>query len=168
MTADNKPTDKMGSAYNTMLGRVQEGLSDAAKTSSEALSSAREKAVELGELTREEAAKLSSYLERDIQDAASFISQTGQDFKDWFAFDWHLIERRVFDALASVADRTSIQLGELAERARAASTINAGEVVGPGTLVCDKCGAEMHFMHSHAVPPCPQCHATQFRRWSKS
>lgn len=160
------PVDRMVEAYESMLQRVHELFRDEEGNNSlaEALAEAREKAVELGELTREEAEKLSVYVQRDIQDAAEYIVDTGQELRDWFLFDWKLIEDRMFKMLAGVADQTSLQLKELARQAREASLYHTGEVTGPGTLVCVGCGKEIHFKKTGRIPPCSACSGTSFNR----
>ena len=168
MTDDKKrdPVDRMVEAYESMLERVHELFTDedGKNTLVEALAEAREKAVGLGELTREEADKLSDYVQRDIQDAAEYIAETGQEFRDWFVFDWKLIEDRIFRMVAGVADQTSLQLKELARQAREASLYHTGEVTGPGTLLCTACGKEIHFRKTGRIPPCPGCSGTSFSR----
>jgi len=161
---NNDPVEKMVAAYETMFKRVNEMSDKATPVLQKSLDQAREMAIELGELTREEAEKVSKYVERDIKDAASFIVETGQDFRDWFSFDVQLIEAKFYDMFASVADQTSLELKALAERARRASLFHTGEVTGPATLVCTKCGEALHFKKTGRVPPCPKCHATEFKR----
>ncbi len=151
MSSDNNkdPLDRMVIAYENMLERVDELL---------------EKAVELNEPTREEAEKIASYVERDLHDAAGFLHKTGEEFRDWFRFDMELIENRLLDMFAKVADKTSLELGRFAEQARDASLYHTGEITGPGTLVCSECGKEMHFHKTGHIPPCAGCRGTRFAR----
>ena len=170
-THDNRdPVERMVDAYEQMLERVNQVLEKAEKSTlpnlRKALDQAREKAVALNELTREEAERLSDYLERDMKDAARYLSETGAEFRDWWRFDVQLIEQRLMDIFANVADRTRLELDGLAERAREASLYHAGEITGPGTLVCDSCGKELHFHKAGHIPPCPKCRATKYRRES--
>lgn len=160
----NDPVEKMVAAYETMLERVNQFSDKAGPVLKEGIDQARETAVELGELSREEAEKIAAYLERDMKDAAEFIVETGQDFKDWFKFDVQLIEAKLFDMFASVADQTSVELRELAERAKRASRLKTGEITGPGTLECVECGEQLHFDKPGHIPPCPKCRATEYKR----
>jgi predicted RNA-binding Zn-ribbon protein involved in translation (DUF1610 family) len=41
---------------------------------------------------------------------------------------------------------------------------NAGEVTGPGTLVCASCGAITRFHATGYIPNCPNCDHTVFHR----
>ncbi len=161
-------TDKLVQAYERMLKQTHETIEKAQKESvpkfREMLEKARDNMVELGELTREEGQKVSDYIKRDIEDAANYIAETGQDMRDWWRFDLQLIERRMMDVFTQVADQTSLQLAQWAENARQMSLYQAGEVTGPGTLICDRCGAETHFVKAGRIPPCADCGSTSFRR----
>lgn len=162
--------DRLVAAYEAMLERVHEAADGVEKKTvpwlREALSGAREKAVELGELTREEADKVSGYVERDLHEAASFIADTGQELRDWLSFDWQLMQNRMLEMFAGMADQTSQALKGFAEQARQASLYHTGEITAPGVLQCTKCGEELHFKKTGHIPPCPQCSATTFQRKS--
>lgn len=164
----NDAVERLVSAYEAMLEHVHNVVETAEKKTvpllRETLQDAREKAVELGELTREEAEKVSQYVERDMHDAAEFIAETGQEFRDWFQFDWQVINQRLMEMFAGVADQTSLAFRDLAERARQASLYHSEEITGPGSLTCTRCGEVMHFSHVSRIPPCPGCHGTEFNR----
>lgn len=174
MSEKGKPdvVDTLVAAYERMLKRVHDAIELAEKetipTFRELLHRTRDNMVELGELTREEAHKVAEYLERDIEDAASYIAETGEDLKSWWRFDLDLMEQRLLDVFSRVADQTSVQLRNLAEQARWANLYHRGEVTGPGTLICDSCGAEMHMPRTGRIPPCPKCDAADSRRISES
>jgi hypothetical protein len=162
------PVDRMVAAYEVMLERIHEAADTAEKKGvpwlREALAGAREKAVELEELTREEADKVSRYVERDLRDAANFLADTGQEFRDWVSFDWRLVQNRMLDMFAGMADQTSQALRGFAEQAREASLYHTGEITAPGVLECTACGEELHFAKTGHIPPCPKCNATRFQR----
>ena len=137
--------DPLIGAYEEMLKRTREGIQEAQESTPKLqhmLESVRDNMVELGELTRAEAQKISAYIARDIE----------------------LIEQRMLDAFTSVADLTSLELGQWAERARRATLYQAGQITGPGTLVCDQCGAEIHFTRTGRIPACADCGGLAFRR----
>jgi hypothetical protein len=168
MTSEEKGAlDHLVAAYEKMLERVHETVERAESqvpALKQNLDQAREKAVELGELTREEAEKVASYIERDIHDAAAYIVDTGQQLREWWDFDLKQMEERALELFAGVADQTSLQLRAMSESLRRAQLYHTGEVTGPGTLVCTGCGKAMHFKKPGHIPPCPGCHATEFRR----
>ncbi|MCP4126955.1 MAG: zinc ribbon-containing protein, partial [Gammaproteobacteria bacterium] len=90
--------------------------------------------------------------------------ETGEEFRNWFSFDLELIENRLLEMFANVADRTRVELDALAERAREAAFYHTGEITGPGTLICTECGKALHFHKAGHIPPCSKCHATSFKR----
>jgi len=170
--AERDPIDRLVAAYEKMLERVHDGWSRSGQDSAyglrNALRHAREKAVELEELTREEAEKISTYLERDVRDAARYLSDTGETLKGWWRLDLKLIEERLTDLFAAVADRTSLELKALADQAERLETYHTGEVASPGRLKCSNCGKDMHFHKTGRIPPCPACRGTEFRRPNSS
>ena len=168
-------TDRLVDAYDRLLKQTKEAIDDAQEATPklrDLLEKARDNMVALGELTREEAHRISEYVERDIEDAARYIAETGEDLREWWRFDLALMEQRMLDAFTSVADQTRLEWerwGERwAEQARAATLYHAGEITGPGTLVCDKCGAEINFTRTGRIPACADCGNTSFRRPSQT
>ena len=159
--------DRLVHAYERMLERTRAGIREAQEAAPrlrDLLDNVRDNMVELGELTREEGQKISDYIQRDIEDAAAYIAQTGDDLRQWWRFDLELIEQRLLEAFTSVADQTSLSLTRWAEQARQASLYQAGQITGPGTLICDNCGAETHFVRTGRIPPCADCGGLTFKR----
>lgn len=175
---DDRPDEHLIRAYDQMLERTRAGLDPGnadtdpaagpaagpAANLRELLDRVRDSMVELGELTREEAQRIADYIQRDIEDAAEYIVETGEDLRAWWRFDLDLIERRMLDAFSLVADQTSLNWSAWADRARRASLYQAGQITGPGTLACDRCGAETHFTRTGRIPPCADCGGLEFRR----
>ena len=164
------PVDRLVDAYEAMLERVHEAADNAEQKTvpwmREALADARDKAVELGELTREEAEKVSRYVERDLHEAASYIADTGQELRDWLSFDWQLMQNRMLDMFAGMAEQTRAALKGFAEQARQARLYHTGEITAPGVLQCTECAEELHFKKTGRIPPCPKCNGTDFKRKS--
>ncbi len=162
------PFDRLAAAYDHMLNEVHEAFDSAREHAipglKQYLDDAREKMIELGELSREEADKVAGYVERDMKDAAKYLLDTGEELSAWWRFDVQQVEKRMFEMFTSVADQTKLELAKLAERASQASLYHTGEITGPGTLVCSRCGKEMHFKKTGHIPPCPGCQSTEFHR----
>lgn len=160
--------DRLEQAYELMMGRVKhlmETAEERAKPTLErAVEQAREKAVELGEITRDEAQQIGEYLKRDMHDLAEYLNDTGDEIKDWLRIDLELIEGTLLDMIASVADRTRVELAGIAERAREATLWHTGEITAPGALACTECDERLHFTKAGHIPPCPKCHSTRFKR----
>ncbi len=163
-----EPMERLIVAYEDMLARISHTVKHAGEATipnlKHNIEQAREKAVELEELTREEADKVASYLERDMEEVAHYMGETGEQLADWWQFESSLIEDRLLDAFSSVADQTSLELAKLAQQAREASIYHTGEITGPGTLTCTKCGEQLHFHKAGHIPPCPKCRHTEYKR----
>ena len=156
-------------AYNRLLEQVRhiwrEASDEARPTLDFLINSAREKIGIVEELGREEAEKIGDYLKRDLQDAADYLAgPEARELGDWLKLDVNLIEQEVLELFASVADQTKLELLALEERARRAGEYHTGEITGIGTLHCNSCGKALHFHKTGHIPPCPDCHHTDFRR----
>lgn len=151
-------------AYERLLHALHDTTEQVLPTLHERLAAGRERLIELGEWTREEADEISRYLQRDIEDAAHYLTETGGELKDWLRLDWRLVEDRLLESFAKVADQTSLQLSALAEQAREAARYHSGEICGPGILVCEQCGHTLTNAAVGEVPACPQCQGDIFTR----
>jgi len=159
--------NKYSHAYDQMLERSKEYISQASKEAQpylqRATQYAQEKAVELGELTREEAEDIAEYLRRDVQDAATFLGEHGDEIKDWLRLDLLLIEGKLLEMFSQVVDKTRLELDLMAMEANALGW-HTGQVTGIGTLQCLECGEQLHFHKTGRIPPCPKCSHTEFNR----
>ena len=166
-------TSRLVQAYDRMMERVKLRLEELEQAEREALPQLRasiehaaEKAVELGELTREEARLIGGYLKRDLEDAGQYLTTTGQDLRAWLRFDLELLEDRMLDFFQRGVDQSRLDL--LAFEASAAEVeterYRSGEITGPGTLQCEKCGESMVFLASATIAPCPVCGGIDFVR----
>jgi len=161
------PIDAMGEAYERMLETAVDDADKLEDKSGPALhrliDEAREKLSEVGELSEEEAQRVAEYLKRDLRDAASYLEESGEDFATWLGFDIELLEERLKETLLRAADQTTVELLKLKEQAEVMG-YHAGEITGPGTLVCDNCGEKLHFHKVSRIPPCPKCKGASFHR----
>jgi len=159
---------KLIAAYDKMMARVAKLLDTAEQQALPVLQQNIEKAklqaIELKELTKDEAEKLGAYVRRDLHDAADYLEQTGQELSTWFSFDLELVEDRLFEVFAKVADKTRLELAQLAAQAKRAEEYHTGEITGVGTLACQSCDSLVHFKKTSRIPPCPKCHKTVFVR----
>lgn len=166
--SDPNLENKLIAAYDKMMERVHQLMKTADEQVIPSLHThidkAKQQAVELKELSQEEAEKLANYLQRDVHDFADHLSKSGSEVSSWLSFDIELIEDRLLDAFAHVADKTSLQLSQLAEQAKQAQIYHTGELTRIGTLECEACQTPLHFKKTSRIPPCPKCHKTTFVR----
>lgn len=159
---------KLIAAYDKMMERVEQFLDSAEQQALPVLQKniekAKQQAIELKEITQEEAEKLGDYLRRDLHDAAEYVETTGKELSTWFSFDLELVEARMLDLFAKVADKTRLELAQLAAQAKRAQEYHTGEITSIGTLACENCDSLVHFKKTSRIPPCPKCHKTVFVR----
>jgi len=167
LTPPHDPIEALGEAYELLLEKALEKARKAKAVSGPALHKIIDETSEslsaLGELSDEEAAKLSTYLKRDLQQAAGYMEKTGSEFKKWLAIDTAMIEDYLFERFKQAADQTKIELTQLRQVAENAE-YHSGEISGPGILICDSCGEQLHFHKAGRIPPCPKCKHGHFHR----
>ena len=166
---DTKETaDKLLNAYHSMLEHMKDFWHTTEEKAlpplKENLEKAMEKASEVGELTKEEAEKLADYIKRDLEQAADYLSENGQQLSDLIKNDLEFAESKFADMFANLADKTRLELDELAERARQVGIWHTGEITNVGILYCQKCGEALHFKKPGHIPPCPKCKGTEFKK----
>lgn len=161
------PLEVMGEAYELLLEKALEEARSLKQKSGPALhkiiDTSSEKLGELGELTEIEAQKVSEYLKRDLIEAATFMEKKGATFKTWLGIDTDIIESFLLDRMKQAADQTRIELNKLKTTAENAE-YHTGEIIGPGVVMCDQCGEQLHFHKAGHIPPCPKCNQTHFHR----
>jgi len=166
-TPDLFPTEGMSEAYEKLLKLSIKELklieTKAGPLLHELIDKASEKLSELDELTREESAKITDFLKRDLKEAANYMAESGEDFQKWLAIDADIIENTLYDYFKQAADQTTVELAQLKADAENA-LYHTGEITGPGVLVCDACGENLHFKKAGHIPPCAKCRGTEFHR----
>ena len=165
MTTNN---EKHLRAYEQMLSHAKDLLASAKRGMTpgleKILEASREKVSEIEELSVEELDKISNYLRRDIYDVANYMAENGGELRDWLRFDIQQVEERILESLSLLADPTNVDLAEFREQANLLTEWHTGEITGPGTLVCETCGEEIHFHKTGHIPPCPKCKGTRYNR----
>lgn len=168
-TGRHRGDERLLQAYNRMLEHIRILGERAGKQARPALrhliDAAELKMIELNELTREETVKVGAFIQRDIEHAAEYLNRPeNRELIDWFRFDVGLIEARLLELFAGVADQTRLGLLALEQQARRASEYHTGEIAGIGTLYCAACGEALHFHATGHIPPCPKCRGTIYKR----
>lgn len=143
--------------------KIYEASADkSAKTLEAALRQARNGLEAAGEFRREEGESLESWLRRDLQLAHRNAKAVGSGIKE--EFDSSGVSSSVLGLAATVLQNTGETLQAWAAKADEATSYRTGEVTGPGTLSCKRCDTELRMAESSKIPPCPKCHATDFRK----
>lgn len=166
--SNDNSTDRLGATYESMYEHVAQNIHKLKDQSGTLLhdlvDEARDKMDKLEEVAEEDIDKASKWLKRDLDDVVEYLSETDYALKDWLGFESALIKNEMIRMLLESADKTTLEWLRMKENAHEPSTYNTGEIVGPGTLICDECGEKLHFHDTSHIPPCPKCNKTAFHR----
>lgn len=160
--------DKLVEAFDHMVEQVNQSLHRAEEsigpTIEEMVHNAQKMARDLYALTQEESEQLAKSLKKDLRNANEAMNKEGKEMRDWLAFDLALVEDRFIDLIARAADKTWLDFHAFENETLQAGTYRTGEVCNAGTLSCNACGKEIHLTKSSHIPPCADCHGTEFSR----
>jgi DNA-directed RNA polymerase subunit RPC12/RpoP/site-specific recombinase XerD len=157
--------NKLIAAYSEFMTHLHETMEDTLHSFAEALEISKEKISKSSDMSKADINKVSSYVQRDVEHAAHHLSgeNDSESLSEWFKFDVELIENFTLEAFLSVADKTRIELAKLEQLAQKHS-YQSGEITGPGSFICDKCGKEIAFKTPSEIPECPACNGKVFVR----
>jgi len=158
--------NKLIKAYNDFMEYSYEAMDDSLHSIADVMESGKEKLSELGGLSQEEINHISDAVKRDLHHAAHTLpDNSGDSLSEWLKFDIELLENFALDSFLSVADKTRIELNQLAEQAEKYShSYKTGDIVGPGSFRCETCGKVIAFKEASMIPECPECGAETFTR----
>ena len=162
---DDEPTGQEPEAdqYDLLAARFKEIFEASAEKSAEvaraALEKAREQLTAAGAFSEEQGKRLKTLMERDVaQMAAEFKNQAAEKLNPG------RLGVGAVSAFVSVVRAAGQTLTGLAQQADKVLTVRSGEITSAGTLECTHCGHQIHMKRTGRVPPCPSCHATEFRK----
>ena len=116
-----------------------------------------------------------------LTDAGRFTEEQGQRLKDFMENDFSRIAHSMREdareklnpsrlgtgALASVAallQSAGSALSAFGERTGESLICRSGDITSAGSLTCTSCGHELTFKKTGRIPPCPECHKTEFTK----
>lgn len=148
--------------YEKLASRTKELIEGARDLTTDAVDAAIDKAKEelaaANEFSHEQGERLESFLRRDLKTTREHAASLKEGIQP----------QRVAFGIQSVMAGIFAKLGDLfqdwADKVEVRLSYRTGEVCSPGTLTCDECENEIHMTATGRVPPCPKCHATEFRR----
>ncbi len=162
---DDEPTGQEPEAdqYDLLAARFKEIFEASAEKSAEvaraALEKAREQLTAAGAFSEEQGKRLKALMERDVaQMAAEFKNQAAEKLNPG------RLGVGAVSAFVSVVRAAGQTLTGLAQQADKVLTVRSGEITSAGTLECTHCDHQIHMKRTGRVPPCPSCHATEFRK----
>jgi isocitrate dehydrogenase len=149
--------------YDQLAARFVEIFEAGAEKSSafaqKALDKARQQLTSAGAFSEEQGEKLKKFLERDFSHIAMDIRDGAKE-----RLDPSRLGAGALSSISSLLRGAGSLLSDAAKRADRNLVCRSGEVTSAGTLICSACGYEIHKKKTGRVPPCPKCHATEFKK----
>jgi len=158
--------NKLTKAYNDFMEYMYEATDDTIHSIADSLDSAKEKVSELGGLSQDEINHVANAVSRDVHHAAHALpDNSDESLAEWLKFDIELLENFALDSFLNIADKTRVELAQLAQNAEQYShPYKSGDLTAPGTLSCKKCNKVIAFKSTSVIPQCPECGAETFIR----
>ena len=124
-----------------------------------ALDKAREQLTAAGKFTEVQGNNLKEFLERDFSQAANVMREEASK-----RLNIGRLSAGALSSITTLLNATGQAINTIASKADKALNFRSGEITSAGTLTCKACGNVMHFRKTGRIPPCPKCHATEFRK----
>lgn len=163
------PVEALGEAYELLLEKVLDDLHiadphHAVETDLMArIQAAREAIPALAGLEEAHREAVEKAVARDVHSLLRFRRAGGEQVEKWLGIDTDLLPNRLRKPLPRFFAVPPPGVVDMAVE-HAFNTYHAGELTGPGTLVCDQCGEKLRFEKPDRIPPCPKCGGTVFHR----
>ncbi|MGF1727229.1 zinc ribbon-containing protein [Photobacterium nomapromontoriensis] len=114
------------------------------------------------DMTKDELALISAYVKRDLQEFGQNAEASSDPLNE--SPFYQVVKETIWEGLAEVTDKTQIEWREVMDDLKHHGVYEAGEIIGLGNLVCEKCGHEELITHVKTISPCLQCGHTRFTR----
>ncbi|KLV06467.1 hypothetical protein ABT56_08775 [Photobacterium aquae] len=153
---------KRQAEYEALLEQVKETLKhspDELKHWAEVTEQYRQAA---SDMTKDELALISAYLKRDLQEFGEHADSSSVPLSE--SPFYNVVRETIWEGLAEITDKTQIEWHEVMDDLQHQGVYEAGELVGLGNLVCEKCGHRELITHVKAISPCLKCGHTRFTR----
>ncbi|ATX81847.1 isocitrate dehydrogenase (NADP) [Mariprofundus ferrinatatus] len=161
MGSDEEPRPE--DQYDELAERFKELFEAGAEKSSEfaqiAMEKARKQLTAAGAFSEEQGKNLKRFLERDFSQMANTMRDEAKE-----KLNPARVGAGAMASLSALLNMAGSAISSIAERTQKAISCRSGEITSAGTLTCNACGHELHFKKTGRVPPCPKCHATEFRK----
>ena len=155
--------DTVADQYDELAARFKEQFEAGAEKSAEfagvAMEKAREQLTAAGAFSEEQGKNLKTFLERDLSQMVETMRDEAKE-----KLNPSRVGAGAMSSLSSLLNMAGSRFASIAEKTQKAITCRSGEITSAGTLTCISCKHDIHFKKTGRVPPCPTCHATEFRK----
>jgi hypothetical protein len=144
--------------YNAMLQNVISTLKHSPEEMSHVLTKSEEVVAAANDMTKDEIALISAYLKADLKEFSS-------NYEESKSGPFYLtLTNTMWQGLLEITDRTKVEWVELFQDLEHQGVYTAGEIIGLGTLICEKCNHKTEYTHAESIVPCIRCGHEQFTR----
>ena len=149
---------KRTSDYEEKFAEVVETIKQSPEELNHVLETSGEVAHAASDMTKDELALISAYLKSDLKEFA-------QEYEESKSGPFYLmIANSIWQGLLDITDRTKVEWLELFQDLEHQGIYKAGDVIGLGNLVCEKCGHKTQYSHPTVIEPCSECGCEEFTR----
>ncbi|GAB6264405.1 zinc ribbon-containing protein [Photobacterium sp. CCB-ST2H9] len=153
---------KQKAAYESMLEDITETLKHSPEELKHWIDTSEKYREAASDMTKDELALIREYFKRDLKEFGQNVQESPEPFSE--SPFYKLVSETIWSGLAEVTDKTQLEWVEVMDDLKHRGVYKAGEVVGLGNLVCEKCGHHEQYTHVRIIEPCVQCGGTQFTR----
>lgn len=169
-TSTDAPKAKERSRYEALYDRFSDRVRELYEAGQEKGKEALDKSMEVareqfsaaGEFSAEQGEAFKQYLRRDLEQTEQEMRTLGKDAKE--RLHPARLGAGALSSMARLLDAAGSALQSLSRKAEDALHFKTGEITSAGTLTCTQCGQTVQLKQTAHIPPCPQCHATEFRK----
>jgi isocitrate dehydrogenase len=163
MQVETTSGDKATDQYDQLAARFKElfeaGTEKSSELAQDAMEKARQQLTSAGAFSEEQGKNLKAFLENDFAQIAEDARKEAR-----IRLNPSRVGAGALSSLSALLGVAGSAMSNIAERAEKAISCRSGEITSAGTLTCLACDHEMHFKKTGRVPPCSNCHATEFRK----
>ncbi|MDQ6976271.1 MAG: NADP-dependent isocitrate dehydrogenase [Mariprofundaceae bacterium] len=160
---DESLDDEAANHYDELADRARDIFESGAEKTQEfvqsAVETAREQLTTAGTFTEEQGQRLKSFLEDDMFRMAESMRNEAKS-----RLNPSRLTVGAMASLSAVMKAAGSAINDLASKAEQGLHCRSGEITSAGTLTCIQCNKEMHFKKTGRIPPCTECHHTEFRK----
>lgn len=149
---------KRTSDYEEKFAEVVETIKHSPEELNHVLETSGEVAHAAKDMTKDELALISAYLKSDLKEFA-------EEYEESKSGPFYLmIANSIWQGLLDITDRTRVEWMEMFQDLEHQGVYKAGDVIGLGNLVCEKCGHKVQYNHPTVIEPCSKCGCEAFSR----
>ncbi|WP_085298015.1 zinc ribbon-containing protein [Cognaticolwellia mytili] len=108
--------------------------------------------------------QVKQFMDNVKYDLNEFYLQSQSDIKHSIYLD--LLNESVWTSLAKITDQSQVEWTELVDDFQHEGRYHAGDSVGFGQLICQKCQYSIAYTHANVIADCIECGGKDFQRIS--